>query len=90
MYIKLQRKNLPQFYLCVKIKFRTSILEDFTFLTSARTSTFVATPKICIELLDCRPDLDPLAAGEGSGLLETSSEEGVLVSRGGTESCVAA
>ena len=80
MYIKLQRKNLPQFCLCVQLLFRISILEDFTFLTPAQTSTLVATTKICIELLDCRTDPDPLAAGEGSGPLGTCSGEGVLVS----------
>ena len=40
--------------------------QDFTFLTHAWTSTLVATTTICIELLDCRTDPDPLAAGEGS------------------------
>ena len=32
---------------------------DFPFLTPARTSTLVATTKICIELLDCRTDTGP-------------------------------
>ena len=32
---------------------------DFTLLTPARTSTLVATTKICIELLDCRTDTGP-------------------------------
>ena len=90
MYIKLPRKNLPQFCLCVQLLFRISILEDFTFLTPVRTSPLVATTKICIELLDCRTDPDPLAAGEGSEPLGTCSGEGVLVSWGGPESCVAA
>ena len=49
------------------------------------TSTLVATTKICIELLDCRTDPDPLAAGEGSGPLGTYSGERELVSRGGPE-----
>ena len=38
---------------------------DFTLLTPARTSTLVATAKICIELLDCRIGPDPLVAGRG-------------------------
>ena len=54
------------------------------------TSTLVAATKICIELLDCRTDPDPLAAGEGSGPLGTYSGERVLVSWGGSEPCVAA
>src|SRR6185369_768275 len=41
------------------------ISRDFPFLTPARTSTLVATAKICIELLDCRTGSDPLAAGRG-------------------------
>ena len=47
------------------------ILGNFVFLTPAGTSTLVATTKIRIELLDCRTDPDPLAAGEGSGPLIT-------------------
>ena len=90
MYIKLQRKKItPVLSLCQNL-ISHSDSRDFTFLTPARTSTLVATTKICIELLDCRPDPDPLAAGEGSGLLGTGSEERVLVSWGGTGSCVAA
>ena len=61
------------------------ILEVFTFLTPAGTSTLVATTKICIELLDCRIDPDLLAAEEGSGPLGTYSGERELVSRGGPE-----
>ena len=90
MYIKLQRKDLPPVLsLCQNLisHFDSRV---FTFLTPARTSTLVATAKICIELLDCRADLDPLAAGERSGPLGTCSGEGVLVSWGGPESYVAA
>ena len=90
MYIKLQRKDfLPVLSLCQNL-ISHSDSRDFTFLTPARTSILVATTKICIELLDCRTDPDPLAAGEGSGPLGTCSGEGVLVSWGGPESCVAA
>ena len=90
MYIKLQRKDfLPVLSLCQNlIPYFDS--RDFTSLTLARTSALVATTKICIELLDCRTDPDPLVAGEGSGLLRTCSEERELVSWGGPESCVAA
>ena len=90
MYIKLQRKDfLPVLSLCQNlISYFNS--QDFTFLTPVRTATIIATTKICIELLDCRTDPDPLAAGEGSGPLGTCSGEGVLVSWGGPESCVAA
>ena len=80
---------LPVLSLC-QILFRILILEISLFLSPARTSILVATTKICIELLDCRTDPDPLAAGEGSGPLGTCSGEGVLVSWGGPESCVAA
>ena len=90
MYIKLQRKDLPPVLpLCQNL---ISYFDSraFTFLTPAWTSTLVATAKICIELPDCRTGPDPLAAGEGSGPLGTCSGEGVLVSWGGPESCVAA
>ena len=53
-------------------------------------STLVATTKVCIELLDCRTDPDPLAAGGGSGPLGTYSGERVLVSWGDSEPSVAA
>ena len=90
MYIKLQRKDfLPVLSLCQNLISHFDS-RDFTSLTPARTSTLVATTKIYIELLDCRTDPDPLAAGEGSGPLGTCSGEGVLVSLGGLESCVAA
>ena len=90
MYIELQRKDfLPVLSLCQNL-ISHSDSRDFTFLTPARTSTLVATTKICIELLDCRTDPDPLAAGEGSGPLGTYSGERVLVFWGGPEPCVAA
>ena len=90
MYITLQRKDsLPVLSLCQNLISHFDS-RDFTFLTPARTSTLVATAKICIELLDCRTGPDPLAAGEGSGPLGTCYEEGVLVSWGGPEPCVAA
>ena len=90
MYIKLQRKDfLPVLSLCQNLISHFNS-RDFTFLTPARTSTLVATTKICIELQDCHTDPDPLVAGEGSGPLGTCSEEGVLVSWGGPEPCVAA
>ena len=90
MYIKIAKERFPPSCLCVKVNFRISILEDFAFLTPAGTSTLVATTKICIELLDCRTDPDPLAAGEGSAPLGTYSGERELVSWGGPEPCVAA
>ena len=65
MYTKLQGKDLPPVLsLCRNFishfDSRVSI-----FLTPVRTSTLVATAKICIELLDCRTGPDPLAAGRG-------------------------
>ena len=79
MYIKLQRKDLPssvfvsKFYIAFDSR-------NFAFLTPAHTSTLVATPKICIELLDYRTGPDPLLLlGKGSGPLGTYSGEGVLV-----------
>ena len=90
MYIKLQRKDfLPVLSLCQNLisHFDSRV---FTFLTPAGTSSLVVTTKICIELLDCRADPDPLAAGKGSGPLVTYSEERELVSWGGPKSCVAA
>ena len=90
MYIKLQRKDLPPVLsLCQNLisHFNSRV---FTFLTPARASTLVAAPKIRIELLDCRTGPDLLATGEGSEPIGTYSGEGVLVSWGGLESCVAA
>ena len=90
MYIKMQRKDfLPVLSLCQNLILHSDS-RVFAFLTPARTATIVATTKICIELLDCRTDPDPLAAGEGSGPLGTYSREWVLVSWGGPEACVAA
>ena len=63
---------LPVLSLCQNLILHSDS-RDFTFLTPARTSTLVATTKICIELLDCCTDPDPLAAGVGSGPLETCS-----------------
>ena len=100
MYIKLQRKDLLPV-----LPLRQNFISHFNsrtfhFLTPARTSTLVVTTKICIELPDYRTGPDPLAAGrgvrtplllgEGSGPLGTCSREGVLISWGGPESCVAA
>ena len=81
----MQRKAFLLVLSLCQVNFLVSILEVFTFLTPAGTSTLVATTKICIELLDCRTDPDPLAAGEGSGPLGTYSGERELVSRGGPE-----
>ena len=90
MYIKVAKERFSPSSVCVKVKLRISILGVSAFLTPAGTSTLVATTKICIELLDCRTDPDPLATGEGSGPLGTYSGEWVLVSWGGQEPCVAA
>ena len=65
MYIKLQRKDfLPVLSLCKNFISHFDS-RDFAFLIPVRTSTLVATAKICIELLDCRTGPDPLAAGRG-------------------------
>ena len=65
MYIKLQRKDfLPVLSLCQNLISHFDS-RDITFLTPVRTSTLVATAKICIELLDYRTGPDPLAAGRG-------------------------
>ena len=86
----MQRKDfLPVLSLCQNL-ISHSDSRDFTFLTPAWTSTLVATTTICIELLDCRPDPDPLAAEGVSGPLGTYSRERVLVSWGGSEPSVAA
>ena len=86
----MQRKDFLLVLSLCQVNFRISILEVFTFLTPAGTSTLVATTKICIEPLDCRTESDLLAVGEGSGSLGTYSGERVLVSWGGSEPCVAA
>ena len=90
MYIKIAKERFSPSSVCVTVKLRISILGDFAFLTPAVTSTLVTTIKICIELLGCHTDPDPLAAGEGSGPLRTYSGERELVFGGGPESCVAA
>ena len=90
MYIKLQRKYSPPVLpLCQNL---ISHLDSqaFAFLTPVRTFTLVATAKICIELRTAVQVQTPLLLGEGSGPLGTCSGEGVLVSWGGPESCVAA
>ena len=78
MYIKIAKERFPPSSVFVsRLKLRILILGNFAFLTPAGTSTLVAATKICIELLDCRTDPDPLAAGEGSGPLGTYSGERV-------------
>ena len=86
MYIKIAKERFsPSSVFVSRLNYAFRFSEFLLFLTPAGTSTLVATTKICIELLDCRTDPDPLAAGEGSGPLGTYSGERELVSRGGPE-----
>ena len=91
MYIEIAKERFsPSSVFVSRLNYAFRFSEFFAFLTPAGTSTLVATTKICIELLDCRTDPDPLAAGKGSGPLGTYSGERELVSWGGPEPCVAA
>ena len=91
MYIEIAKEGFsPSSVFVSKLNYAFRFSEFSLFSNPRGTSTLVAATKICIELLDYRTGPDPLAAGEGSGPLGTCSGEGVLVSWGGPESCVAA
>ena len=82
MYIKIAKERFsPSSVFLSRLNYAFRFSEFLLFLTLTGTSTLVATTKICIELLDCRTDPDPLAAGEGSGPLGTYSGERILVPR---------
>ena len=90
MYIKLQRKNLPQFCLCVKIQFRISILEILLFYPPRGLPLWLLQLRSALSCWTPVQVRTLLLLEEGSGPLRTYSGEGVLVSWGGPESCVAA
>ena len=89
MYVEIAKERFsPSSVFVSRLNYAFRFSEFLLFLTPAEPLLLL--PKICIELLDCRTDPDPLAAGEGSGPVGTYSGERVLVSWGGPESCVAA
>ena len=91
MNIEIAKERIsPSSIFVSKLNYVFRFSEFSPFSNPRGTSTLVAATKICIELLDCRTDPDPLAAGVGSGSLGTYSGERVLVSWGGSEPSVAA